>query len=258
MDVRHSMPIEGFVIQSLAPTLLAAADTGFQPGSSMHYLMLLATAIVILLTSGIGLFLKKRREKNVELRWRHTLGYGCLIIYATYEIWLLLPKNFHWPVSLPLEFCDMGLLVAAGVLLTRISRLRGLLYFWMCVFTIQAFVTPVLSYSPATLDFWLFWSAHIAIAMAAVYDVVVRKFRPTFTDTTRSYAISVLYAAALVVLDNLTGWNYGYVGPFKPSTPTLLDALGDYPLRVLWMLLIAAVGFFIAWLPWAWVKQTKD
>jgi uncharacterized membrane protein YwaF len=85
----------------------------------------------------------------------------------------------------------------------------------------------------------------------AVYDLVVGKFRPAFSDFVRSYAISFFYSAALMVLDIRTGWNYGYVGPTKPSTTTLVDALGEFPLRVLWMLLLASVGFVLAWLPWA-------
>ena len=241
---------------ALTPATLAD-EAGFRPGTPAHYLMLLASVALIALAVGVGLVLQKRADKSAEARWRRALGCFCLVIYAAYEIWLLLPQNFSWPESLPLEFCDMTLLVAAGALLRRAPWLRGLLYFWMCVFTIQAFATPVLQKGPATPDFWLFWSAHAAIAMAACYDVIVGKFRPAFADATRSYAISFLYAAALLMLDNLTGWNYGYVGPFKPATPTLLDALGDYPLRVVWMLLIAAAGFFIAWLPWAVAARNK-
>ncbi len=224
-------------------------ETGFHAFTTAHFVTVAVCAGVIALAAGLG---KKWQRCNpgLEARWRKVQGWLCIAIYLVYQAWLWLPQNFSWPESLPLEFCDMGLLAAAAALLTRARWVRGLLYFWMFVFTLQAFITPVLQKGPATPDFWLFWIAHTAIANAAVYDLVAGNFRPTLEDGVRSYVISFLYVTALLVLDNLTGWNYGYVGPFKPSTPTLIDALGDYPLRVVWMMLIAAAGFVVVWLPW--------
>mgnify|MGYP001557507618 CR=1 FL=1 len=236
-----------------APGLLAEAD-GFRAFTTTHLVTVAACAALIALIAVLGRMLQK---SGGEPRLRRALGWMCIAIYAVYQVWLWLPKNFSWPESLPLEFCDMSLLVAAGALLRRTRWVRGLLYFWAVVFTIQAFATPVLQKGPSSPGFWLFWASHTAILNAAVYDLAVGKFRPALADGVRSYILSFFYAAALLVLDNLTGWNYGYVGPFKPATPTLLDALGGYPLRVVWMMLIAAIGFFIAWLPWAWAKKEQ-
>jgi len=232
----------------LAPAFLADA-AGFRPFTSMHLWMVFGSVACMALAAGMGQQLQKRGRGEPDLR--RVLGWLNVAVYVAYLAWLWQPRNFEWPVSLPLEFCDMGMLVAAGALLLHAHWLRGMLYFWACVFTIQAFITPVLSKGPDTPDFWLFWAAHAVVMVAAVYDVAVGKFRPIFADGARSYVISLFYAATLLILDNLTGWDYGYVGPSKPSTPTLLDSLGEYPLRLVWMLLIAAAGFFIAWLPWA-------
>jgi hypothetical integral membrane protein (TIGR02206 family) len=243
-----------FLNLTRAPAFLAEA-AGFHAFTALHLWAVLGSAAFIIAASTLG---RKLQNGVGEPQLRRALGWLCVAIYVVYQAWLWLPRNFSWPESLPLEFCDMSLLVAAGVLLLRTRWLRGLLYFWAVVFTVQAFITPVLQKGPSSPAFWLFWSSHASIANAAVYDLVVGKFRPTLADGVRSYVISFFYAAFLLVLDNLTGWDYGYVGPFKPATPTLLDALGDYPLRVVWMMLIAAAGFFIAWLPWAWVKRERD
>jgi hypothetical integral membrane protein (TIGR02206 family) len=239
-------------IDVLPFSILAASETpGFRAFTMAHYLTVATCTAVIAAVTWRGIYLKNTHSAAAERRWRRALGGFCLVIYAAYLAWLWLPENFGWTVSLPLEFCDMALLVAAGVLLTEMKWLRGLLYFWTWVFSIQAFVTPVLQKGPTTVDFWLFWLAHGAIAGAAVYNLAVDGFRPTFADAARSYVISIFYAVGLLVLDNFTGWNYGYVGPAKPGTPTLLDALGGYPLRLLWMALIAAAGFALALAPWA-------
>ena len=234
--------------------LLATTEPGFRAFTALHYE---TVAVCVALMAGVAWLGRHWRlsQPALEKKLRRGLGWFCLGVYAAYLDWLWQPRNFTWERSLPLEFCDMGLLVAAGVLLTNVAWLRGLLYFWATVFALQAFFTPVLQQGPATPDFWLFWAAHLGIEAAVVYDLVVGKFRPAPADFTRSYVISFFYAAALMILDVLTGWNYGFVGPGKPSTPTLLDELGEFPLRIVWMLLMATLGFFIAWLPWTRKKR---
>lgn len=235
--------------------LLAAIEPGFRAFTALHYETVAVCVLLMAGLAGLGCHWRSR-QPAAETKLRRGIAWFCLAVYAVYLAWLWQPRNFVWDRSLPLEFCDMGLLVAAAVLLTNTAWLRGLLYFWATVFTLQAFLTPVLQQGPATPDFWLFWAAHFGIEAAAVYDVVVRKFRPTFVDAMRCYVISVLYGVVILILDLLTGWDYGFVGPNKPSTPTLLDALGPFPLRILWMMLITAVGFALAWLPWARNKKT--
>jgi hypothetical integral membrane protein (TIGR02206 family) len=236
--------------------MLAAIDPGFRAFTPLHYGTVAGCVLIMASITGLGWNLQ-RHHPSAEKNLRHAIAWFCLGLYFAYPAWLWQPRNFRWEQSLPLEFCDMALLVAAGALLKKSGWLRGLLYFWATVFTLQAFITPVLQYGPTTPDFWLFWGAHLGIVGAAVYDVVVGKFRPVWTDVTRSYVISFFYAATLMILDALTGWNYGFVGPSKPLTPTLLDALGDYPLRIVWMLLITAVAYTLVWLPWAKINRTS-
>ena len=52
-------------------------------------------------------------------------------------------------------------------------------------------------------------------------------------------------------VDIIFDTNYGYVGPTRPSVPTLIDFLGPWPLRVIWLILIGASVFVLAWAPWA-------
>jgi uncharacterized membrane protein YwaF len=56
--------------------------------------------------------------------------------------------------------------------------------------------------------------------------------------------------AVLVALDAITGWNYGFVGPSLPTQKNILDFLGPYPLRLLWMALIGAFLFTLLMIPW--------
>jgi len=44
--------------------------------------------------------------------------------------------------------------------------------------------------------------------------------------------------------------NYGYFGRETPARPTLVDALGPWPLRVLLMVVLGAVAMTLFQLPW--------
>ncbi len=227
----------------------AAPAPGFTAFSAMHFWTVMVCLAVMVVMTGLGGVVQRRSER-AEWWLRHIYGWLCFGVWGFSVTWYMQRVHFVWKESLPLQFCDMGLLVAGGVLLTRARWLRGLLYFWTCTFTVQAFLTPVLDSGPTSMNFALFWLSHTMIAGPALYDVVVGKFRPQWSDAVRSYVISFFYAALLMIVDNLTGWNYGYVGPTKPGARTILDVLGDYPLRVLWMVLIASFGFLLVWLPW--------
>ena len=231
---------------------------GFQAFTAEHYCTVAGCACMMATAAGAGVCLHRIHGPKAERRFRRTLGWAAIGVFVFSVIWNVLPQNLDWEVSLPLQYCDLGLLVAGGALLTNARWLRGLLYFWGTVFTVQAFATPVLDSGPDTVTFWLFWAAHTAITGSCVYDLVAGGFRPVFSDAMRSYLISFGYGFVLLVLDNLTGWDYGYVGPGKPGAKTLLDALGGYPTRVMWMALLAAAGFVIAWLPWAMARWKKN
>jgi uncharacterized membrane protein YwaF len=57
--------------------------------------------------------------------------------------------------------------------------------------------------------------------------------------------ITLAYGGLVIPLNMLFGWNYGYAGQSTPDNPTLLDKLGPWPLRLVWMTGIVSV-FFVA------------
>jgi uncharacterized membrane protein YwaF len=45
--------------------------------------------------------------------------------------------------------------------------------------------------------------------------------------------------------------NYGYLGRSNPGQPTILDLLGPWPFRVVYMMLLGALAMTLLWIPWA-------
>ena len=112
-------------IPALRFQILAAAAPGFRPFTSAHYVTVAGCAAAIVAAARTGIYLRRARGAEAERRWRRALGWFCLAVYAAYLAWLWLPQNFRWPVSLPLEFCDMALLVAAPLLMAQETLQRA-------------------------------------------------------------------------------------------------------------------------------------
>lgn len=169
-------------------------------------------------------------------------------------VYWMLPGRFRWDLSLPCQLCDIAVLVAPFMFLTTWRWPRTMLYFWGIGLSTQAFITPTLepSYGMQTLGYWLFFGLHTAIVGSAVYDVIVRRYRPNWRDLLLALGITVGWFVSMFFLNQLLGdnANYGYVGPARPDRPTVVDALGPWPQRVLVMAAIGIALFICMWAVW--------
>lgn len=159
----------------------------------------------------------------------------------------MLPSRFRLDNSLPLHLCDVAGLLAPVALLTLWRPLRAVLFFWAIGLSTQAFFTPVLREGCARTDFWLFWIGHIQIVGSAFYDVFALRYRPKFRDFAIGLAANILYFALVLPVDLALSVNYGYVGNTKPDQPTIIDKLGPWPLRLVWIFLIVHGVMLALW-----------
>ena len=221
----------------------------FRSGTLLHGLCLAACGLIV------GLYVGLAKSRKGSLR-RHSLqkftGIGCLLAWFLNTAYWAMPSRFMWEQALPLHYCNMANLIGAVAVLWRRRLFQGVIYFWALALCIWAFITPTVRYGPAHMDFWIFWIYHLFILLAVAHVMVIDQFRPSFRDLLRVSAFTSLYTIMLVIVDYAFGWNYGFVGPSKPKSPTLIDSLGVYPLRLVWITLLAALLFVLAFLPWHW------
>ncbi|MFM9995038.1 MAG: TIGR02206 family membrane protein [Phycisphaerales bacterium] len=198
-------------------------------------------------------------------RWRGTSAEPRLRwAWAAFILLMQAPSNYYYLVlnwdlqrSLPLHICDLTVLIAAGALLTNTRVLKTMLYFWGIGLSTQGFITPVVQQGLGTGDYWFFWMNHLQIIGSAVYMLVVLKYRPVRRDYLTAIMVSFAYIAAILCFDLALGVNYGYVGNLTPKTPTLIDKMGPWPLRVYMMLGIASTLFAVMWLVWPVVYAVR-
>jgi hypothetical integral membrane protein (TIGR02206 family) len=227
----------------------------FAPFTLLHAL---TVSVCLILIAGSCLIGRRICRTLHEPRFRAAWGWfgiAVAIAYATLHAW---PSRFALDTGLPLHICDLGMIVAAMAMLRPNRLWRSLLYFWGIGLSVQAFITPTLGFGPAYAQFWLFWACHLVIVGSAVYDLLIGGYRPTGRDFLLALAVTLAYGVLIAAFDGWLGVNYGFLGPTKPSNPTLIDRLGPWPRRVPVIFAMGAAEFLLLWLLWPLARRLSS
>jgi hypothetical integral membrane protein (TIGR02206 family) len=159
--------------------------------------------------------------------------------------------------SLPLQLCDIVAIVAAIEFARPTRSVHALAYFWGVALSSQALITPDLAGGPSSLGFWAFWIYHLFVVGSGIYAVTVRRFRPEWRDLRLAIGAGLIYAVPVFLIDAALDLNYGYLGRSNPGQPTVIDFLGPWPIRVLYMVLLATIAMLLFWLPFRFTRQPQ-
>ena len=85
------------------------------------------------------------------------------------QVLQLVPSDFDFNTSLPLQLCDFAWVAAVVALWTRHWSATALVYFWGLTLTVQGIVTPSLTDLFPDPRYFMFWGMHFATVWAAVY-----------------------------------------------------------------------------------------
>ncbi|MGH7713284.1 MAG: TIGR02206 family membrane protein [Gemmatimonadaceae bacterium] len=229
----------------------------FESFSPQHLLTVAGfTLVVTLAITGARHIRDAERRKALEFGVAAISG----ALWIGIVLWGFAPSRYNPSWSYPINICDLVALIVPVAFVRPHRNWHALLYFWGLSLSTQAILTPDLVSGPLTLAFWIFWLMHVLIVGGAIYMLVVRGYRPTWRDCAFAIATAWLWLVMVFVINILTGYNYGYVGNAKPTQPSLIDYLGPWPLRVLWMGLLGSAAMMLLQVPWAlaWARTQKD
>ena len=201
---------------------------------------------------GLVLAIRWRRAADPALarRAERNVGTLYLCLWAGTFVWLQTQPDYDPTTDWPLQLCHWAAAAAALALITERRLWRTLAYFWGLALCTQALVTPNLTDGPSTWPFWFFWTTHAMTVAVPLYDAFARGLRPAWRDYGIACAAAAAYVAVVLPIDLATGWNYGFVGPSRPEVPTIVDLLGPWPLRLVFIFAAAAAAMAIVLLPW--------
>jgi len=170
--------------------------------------------------------------------------------HLTYGLWII-------QYMLPLHLCGIMQWASFFLLTTRNPRIYEFVYFLGLGGATQALLTP----DSGNLGFPHFRAletmiSHGSIVTAALYFTFVEGYRPTWDSVKHVIVGTQLYAIAVFCLNFLLGSNYMFLAR-KPDVPSLIDALGPWPLYIIPLELIAFATVFLLYLPWA-IKERQQ
>jgi hypothetical integral membrane protein (TIGR02206 family) len=221
----------------------------FSPFGWMHFIVTaVSVAGWILIVCACRSLAGTRREET----FRRSLG---LVIVAVNLAW-----TFHRMVlvqqafkdSLPLQLCDLAWIVAAWSILSGGDPGRfqhQLSYYWGLGLSSFSYLTPILERGPASVYFWEYWTPHWLILAVAILNVAVFGVRPSWKSFLQVTAFTAAIAGVGIVFNLAFNTSYCFTSRWTPAHPTVLDVLGSWPLRILWMYLIGAAIFALMTLP---------
>jgi hypothetical integral membrane protein (TIGR02206 family) len=149
-----------------------------------------------------------------------------------------------WQVdeNLPLHLTDVVTIVSVVALWTGRPRLVELTYFWALTASLQALLTPNLTERTADIFVWTFFITHGGAIVAAILLVFGLRIVPPAGAVPRVFGATVVVAATAALGDRITGGNYMFLRE-KPSTASLLDVIGPWPVYIV-SAAVLALGLF--------------
>lgn len=219
----------------------------FRTFSAAHLTTVLVGAAVI-----AGLILVARRNPGARPVTTGILAFANLSAYPLNQLaWSRVEHQVALDNTLPLHLCDLTAILAGFALLGRWRVLRELTYYWGLAATLQAVLTPALTFSFPHPVFLSFFSQHFAIVGAALYLPLADAWRPQtpwWRSPLRVMLLTEAYVVAMLLLNPLLGTNFGFLSR-PPDNPSLIDHLGPWPVYLFSLQAIAVLALLLLTLP---------
>ncbi len=228
-------------------------DSRFEAFGTSHVLMLALFVAVIPLVVVLG---RRVRDTAAEERSRRAFAIGIVATAVPLQVLQLLPGDWDFDTSLPLQLCDLAWMVAVYGLWTRTRWACALTYYWGLTLTTQAMLTPALVQDFPHPRYLGFWVMHLLVVWAAIYLTAGLGVRPGWRLYGFTVGVTAVWVAVVMTFNTALDTNYGYLNA-KPGTGSALDLLGPWPWYVVTEVVVIAVVWALITLPWAARRQRR-
>ncbi|MGA5688292.1 TIGR02206 family membrane protein [Cytobacillus pseudoceanisediminis] len=214
----------------------------FEMFSANH---LVTLAIFFLVSSAI--FLYRKKLNGAGWRWFEVgSAISLILVEISNHVWMLENGVWKFGRSMPLELCNIGLILCILLLMTRKKIIFELLFFIAILGATQAILTPALTYDFPHFRFFHFFYAHMMVVWAALYFLWARNYYPSFQSVIKLIVFINLLLPVILLINNQTNGNYWFLR-HKPETPSFFDVLGPYPWYIFSLESLLLILSLIAW-----------
>lgn len=223
--------------------VLSNQSIEFEMYSKNHFVILGIFLLMIVL-----IFLNK--NQLCEEKWRRSeigVAISLIMIEIMNHIWMYVNGNWKLGRSMPLELCNIGLILCVILLITQKKLFFELLFFIALLGATQAIFTPALTYDFPHFRFFHFFYAHMMVVWVTLYYMWAKGYYPTFQSVVKLMVFLNLLLPLILYINKQADGNYWFLR-HKPSGPSLLDLLGPYPWYIFSLEGLLIVLSTITWL----------
>src|SRR6201981_173343 len=220
----------------------------FQPYGLPHLTVIFIT---IVLPFALAALVRRTKSQRIERMIIAALSAVLILNYVVYLIFIRSRGTVDWRQMLPMQMCDWGMVVVIVAMWTGNQRWFEVAYFWGIGGTLQAVLTPNLSFGFPDWRFISFFTSHSGIIVGVVFVMLTRRYRPYPMSIVRVWLWSEFYFVVTFLADKLTDVNYGFL-LHKPEAFSILSFLSDLrPLYLLELHGVALLFFLGLYVPFA-------
>ena len=220
----------------------------FQPYGLSHLTVIFLTVVLPFALAAMVRCTKSQRLERMIISLLSTL---LILNYVAYLVFIRSRGVVDWQDMLPMQMCDWGMVVVIVAMWTGSQRWFEVAYFWGIGGTLQAVLTPNLSYGFPDWRFISFFTSHCGIIIGVVFLMLTRRYRPYPTSIVRVWLWTEFYFVVTLIVDKLNRANYGFL-LHKPEAFSVLSFLSDSrPLYLLQMHGVALLFFLGLYAPFA-------
>ena len=220
---------------------------------TVHLLTLLLVAVFI-----VSLTFLKDASESTRSRVRWTLAIALWLSMVAWQAWNIAVGIWTVQSVLPLQLCDVLVILTGFSLLSKNQTLYEFSYFLGIGAACQSLFTP---------DAGMFGFPHFRyiqpiishglLVAIGVYMTVVEGMRPRWQSIPRIFLVVNLYMLFLYFFNSAIGSNYMMVN-YKPDVTSLFSLMPGWPWYIVWSEGLALVIFLVLYLPFAvkdWQKK---
>jgi hypothetical integral membrane protein (TIGR02206 family) len=156
--------------------------------SSLHIMVLVTICAIIL---SMIIFRKNLRPKADF--YRYLIVIISLVLECLSLVWVVNVGKWDIKTSLPLELCEITLILCIIMLIRKSYRLFEVVYFWGFIGSSLALIFPSLHVSYHHFPFWAFILTHSLNIISLVFMMSIEKYKPTRKSIWVSFIITNIY-----------------------------------------------------------------
>jgi len=180
-----------------------------------------------------------------------------LIVMSNYIVWIgleLIAGTFDIKLHLPFHLCRFANLALPFIFFKRNDTLFQILYYWGLSGMMQGAITPDVTHGFPHFHYFRFFIGHNGMVLVLIYAIVIEGYRPTRQGIMFGFIGINLFLALAAIVNIAIDANYFWICG-KPSTASLLDYLGPWPLYILTAEIVAVLHFILAYLPFHYLNK---